>query len=88
MAGNALFTRCLEEIEQHVRPSFAVPLLVRALTEVGAIPEQVTLGHFVRALELSLPEALRGCCDPDEADAIIDDLSRVLDGLAGRYFAT
>ena len=84
--GNLLFSRCLEEVERHVTPSRAARILLRAIAEVGATPEDVTVGHCVRALDISLPQALDEHCDEAEAAAIIQELTQVLDQVAGTYF--
>ena len=84
--GNELFVRCLEEVEHSLSPGRAARVVVHALAEVGTTPEHATMGHCVRALECALPQALGKYCTPDEAAAIVNDLSRVLDRLAGRYF--
>jgi hypothetical protein len=84
--GNALFTRCLEELEQHLSPRRAGAALVAALAQVGASPENVTLGHLVRAVDLTLPGALADSCEPGDVATITHGLSQLLDGLAAQYF--
>jgi hypothetical protein len=59
---------------------------VGALADVGTNPEQVTVGHCVRALELSLPQALAERCDPAESETILRELTAILDQLAAGYF--
>ena len=84
--GNELFTRSLEELERRLSPRRAGEALHMAVTQVGATPENVTLGHLGRAGDLSLPQALAPHCEPDEAQEICTDLARLLDELAGEYF--
>jgi hypothetical protein len=84
--GNALFVRCLEELEKHLSPRRAGEALFQAITQVGATPENVTLGHLVRAVDLTLPPALIEHCEPEEAAEIARDLAQVLDQLATAYF--
>ncbi|HEY3354193.1 MAG TPA: hypothetical protein VGQ83_13145 [Polyangia bacterium] len=84
--GNELFTRCLEELEKHLSPRRAGEALVGALAQVGARPEDVTLGHLVRAVDLSLPQALAPHCEEAEAAEIAQELTQLLDVLAAQYF--
>jgi hypothetical protein len=84
--GNALFTRCLEEMEKHLSPRRSGLALAKAIGMVGATPETVTLGHLVRAADLTLQPALEEHCDPDEAREITQNLQKVLDELASSFF--
>jgi hypothetical protein len=86
--GNALFTRCLEELEKHLSPRRSGEALHAAVIQVGATPETVTLGHLVRAVDLSLTAALLPHCEdsPEEATAITGEISHLLDELARQYF--
>jgi hypothetical protein len=84
--GNELWTRCLEELEKHLSPRRAGESLLAAVTQVGATPENVTLGHLVRAVDLSLPQALAPNCEPAEAEAIARELTQLLDQLASQFF--
>ena len=84
--GNALFTRCLEELELHLSPRRAGMALAKAIGQVGATPETVTLGHLVRAVDLTLQTALEEHCEPDEAKEIAQDLAHVLDEVARNFF--
>ena len=85
--GNELFTRCLEELEKHLSPRRAGLVLAQAVAQVGATPETVTLGHLVRAVDLTLQTALAEHCEPDEAQEIAQSLARVLDEVAGNFFS-
>jgi len=76
----------LEEVERFLSPRRAGESLCKALEGVGATPETVKLGHFVRAVDTTLRPALEEHCDPEEAEEIVRELSRVLDELAGLYF--
>ena len=84
--GNELFTRCLEELEKHLSPRRSGLALFAAIAQVGATPETVTLGHLVRAVDLTLQPALAEHCAPDEAKEITQELSRVLDEVARNFF--
>jgi hypothetical protein len=84
--GNALFTRCLEELEKHLSPRRSGESLLKAISVVGATPENVTLGHLVRAADLSLRDALKEHCDEDEAEVIAAEMAQLLDLLASEYF--
>jgi hypothetical protein len=84
--GNALFTRCLEELEKHLSPRRSGLALAKAIGQVGATPETVTLGHLVRAVDLTLQPALQEHCEPDEAREITQSLQKVLDELASSFF--
>jgi hypothetical protein len=84
--GNALFTRCLEELELHLSPRRAGVALAKAIGQVGATPETVTLGHLVRAVDLTLEPALAEHCEPDEAKEITQGLQKLLDELASSFF--
>jgi hypothetical protein len=84
--GNALFTRCLEELEQHLSPRRSGMALAKAIGQVGATPETVTLGHLVRAVDLTLQPALAEQCEADEAKGITQSLQQVLDELASTFF--
>ena len=84
--GNALWTRCIEEVEKELSPRRSGEALFRALAQVGATPETVTLGHLVRAVDLTLQPALEQHCERDEAKAITENLKRLLDELASGFF--
>ena len=84
--GNALWTRCLEELEKALSPRRSGEALFQALAQVGTTPETVTLGHLVRAVDLTLAPALRNHCEPDEAQEITQSLQRLLDELASTFF--
>jgi hypothetical protein len=84
--GNALWTRCLEEMEKELSPRRSGEALFKALAQVGATPETVTLGHLVRAVDLTLLPALEQHCERDEAKAITANLQRLLDELASSFF--
>jgi hypothetical protein len=84
--GNALFTRCLEALEQHLSPRRAGESLLAAVAQVGATPDTVTFGHLVRAVDIALPTALLQHCDEDEAKQIARELAGLLDQLAGQFF--
>jgi hypothetical protein len=84
--GNALWTRCLEELEKELSPRRSGEALFKALAQVGATPETVTLGHLVRAVDLTLEPALAAHCEPDEAKEITQNLQRILDELASSFF--
>jgi len=84
--GNALWTRCLEEMEKELSPRRAGEALFAALAQVGATPETVTLGHLVRAVDLTLEPALQKHCEPDEAKEITQGLQKLLDELASNFF--
>jgi hypothetical protein len=84
--GNELWTRCLEELEKHLSPRRAGQALFKAIGMVGAAPETVTLGHLVRAVDLTLQPALAEQCEPEEAQEITQDLQAVLDELASSFF--
>ncbi|MBI5482587.1 MAG: hypothetical protein HY906_27280 [Deltaproteobacteria bacterium] len=84
--GNALFTRCLEEMEKQLSPRRSGLALAKAISLVGATPETVTLGHLVRAVDLTLAPALAEHCEPDEAREMTQSLQKVLDELASTFF--
>ena len=84
--GNALWIRCLEEVEKELSPRRAGAALFKALAQVGAAPETVTLGHLVRAVDLTLQPALEQHCEPSEAKEITANLQRLLDELASSFF--
>jgi hypothetical protein len=84
--GNMLWTRCLEELERELTPRRAGEALFAALAQIGATPETVTLGHLVRAVDLTLEPALQKHCEPDEAHEITQSLQKLLDELASSFF--
>jgi hypothetical protein len=84
--GNDLFTRCLEELERHLSPRRSGQALFKAITLVGSTPETVTLGHLVRACDLTLVQALEEHCEPEEALEIAQGLQKVLDEVARSFF--
>jgi hypothetical protein len=84
--GNALFLRCMEELEKELSPRRSGEALFTALAHVGTTPETVTLGHLVRAVDLTLEPALAKHCEPDEAKEITKSLQRLLDELASSFF--
>jgi hypothetical protein len=84
--GNELFTRCLEELEKHLSPRRSGLAMFKAVSLVGATPETVTLGHLVRACDLTLRAALEEHCEPDEATEIAQSLQKLLDELAQSFF--
>jgi hypothetical protein len=85
--GNELFTRCLEELEKHLSPRRSGLALFKAVSLVGATPETVTLGHLVRACDLTLRAALEEHCEPEEAQEIAQGFQLLLDDLAQNFFA-
>ena len=84
--GNPLWTRCLEELEKELSPRRAGEALFAALAQVGATPETVTLGHLVRAVDLTLEPALQKQCEAGEAREITQSLQKLLDELASTFF--
>ena len=84
--GNMLWTRFLEELEKELSPRRSGEALFTALAQVGATPETVTLGHLVRAVDLTLRPALEKHCDPEAALDITAGLQRLLDELASSFF--
>ncbi len=85
---NPVFRRCLEELEKHLSPRRAGEVLFSAIAQVGATPENVTLGHLVRAADLTLTASLAPHCDGDagEAQRIAQDVAQLLNQLASQYF--
>ena len=84
--GNPLFCRVREELETYVAPTRADAVLREALDLVGATPGEASLGHFLRALDLSLPSRLAPYCGPRDVSAICGAIEQLLDDLAVRYF--
>jgi hypothetical protein len=85
--GNALFTRCQEELENYLEPACADDVLRRALEEAGTTPDAATIGHLVRAVDLTLPRALAARCPPEDAEAICGALTAMLEHLTRQFFA-
>ncbi|HEY3352916.1 MAG TPA: hypothetical protein VGQ83_06680 [Polyangia bacterium] len=86
LRGNALFTRCQEELENYLEPTCADEVLRLALEEAGTTPDGATIGHLVRAADLTLPRVLAGRCPPEEADAVVAAVAAMLEGLTRQFF--
>jgi len=81
MPESLLFLRCLEELRCFLPEEQARQLLLQALREVSAGPEDATRDQVLVAVDLILPRMLPGTCGEPQAEAIVAALRQVVEEL-------